>query len=66
MFVLCPPSKVQGREEVWLSVVVQSVALFYVFFSIRFLPDSCPSIVALFPVSAMEQWEGPCFLKILR
>lgn len=42
------------------------VALFYVIFSIGLLPDSCPSIVALFPVSAMKQWKGPCFLKILR
>lgn len=31
MFMLSPPSKVQGREEVWLSVVLQSVLLWLYF-----------------------------------
>lgn len=46
----CPPSKVQGRVggQAFCWCAISSIAaLFYIFFSIRLLPDSSPNIVAL-------------------
>lgn len=46
----CPPSRIQGRaggQAFCWCAIFPIAALFYVFFSIRLLPDSCPNTVAL-------------------
>lgn len=66
MLMLCSPSKVQGRVGglafCWCTIYF-IVALFYIFFSIRLLPDSCPNIVAFVSCKCSETVGRPVFSK---